>query len=75
MNEYNEINKKKFKNKYIVIVIYIQEHSDLNWAIEVWSFLFYQINYTPYVFTYIIKLNYINNKKGDLQDLNLYFND
>ena len=27
------------KNKY-------QEHSDLNWKHEVWSFLFYPLNYT-----------------------------
>ena len=23
----------------------IQEHSDLNWVCEVWSFMFYQLNY------------------------------
>lgn len=23
-----------------------QEYSDLNWEFEVWSFLFYQLNYT-----------------------------
>ena len=36
------------KNKY-------QEHSDLNWKHEVWSFLFYQLNYTLYIINILIK--------------------
>ena len=31
----------KLKNLYIYLISFIQEHSDLNWESEVWSFKFY----------------------------------
>ena len=31
-----------------------QEHSDLNWEFEVWSFLFCQLNYTLFYIFYVI---------------------
>jgi hypothetical protein len=31
---------------YILYIILLQEHPDLNWKFEVWSFLFCLLNYT-----------------------------
>jgi hypothetical protein len=38
-------------NKHIILY-FLQEHSDSNWEIEVWSFLFYQLNHTLFIKTY-----------------------
>lgn len=38
----------------IYLCIANQEHSDLNWEFEVWSFLFCQLNYTLFFFLYFL---------------------
>lgn len=35
-----------FKQKKNILLILVQEYSDLNWELEGWSFLFCQLNYT-----------------------------